>query len=175
MNSSLSDSAWSEKRMALPQHSLLLLNADLAAKDVWDDEAIRARSALLADDIIAVWPGPPTPRPLPTTQSAQPASRTTFAWTVPDLVAAGKLLPGEQLRPKSAKYTTPATVTDDGHLIVDGVSYTAPSPAARAVTGSQSEPGWNFWCAERHGSLVEIFDLRAEMGSAEAIEDEVVA
>lgn len=66
-------------------------------------------------------------------------------------------------------------MTDDGRLIVDGVSYTAPSPAARAVTSSRAETGWNFWCAERQGRPVEIFDLRAEMGSAEAIEDEVLA
>ncbi len=172
MNSALSDSAWSAKRTALPQHSLLLLNAEIAGKEVWDDEAIRARSAQLTDEIIAIWPGPPTPRPLPTTQSAQPTSRVTYVWTLPDLVAEGKLVPGEQLRPKSERYKALATVTDDGHLLVNGTSYTAPSPAARAVTGSQSEPGWNFWCAERHGSLVEIFDLRAEMGSVEDLDED---
>jgi hypothetical protein len=173
MNSSLSDSAWPTKRRALPQHSLLLLNAELAAKDVWDEEAILSRNAQLIDEIIAVWPGPLRSRALPTANASP--SRAIYTWTLPDLVAAGKLIPGEQLRPKPATYTTPATVADDGSLIVDGISYSAPSPAARAVSGNQAEPGWNFWCAERHGGLVEIFELRGEMGSAEAIEDEVSA
>jgi hypothetical protein len=67
LNSSLSNSPWHDpaaahdKRRSLSKHSLLLLNTRLAEQDpdVFDETAIDNRGAQLAQQIIAIWPGPP--------------------------------------------------------------------------------------------------------------------
>jgi hypothetical protein len=163
MNSSLSNSAWAKKRTALPEHSLLLLNSELAKRDRWTEDELRERTDSMTDEIISIWKPPPTQRPLPTNGAVQ-GERKVYSWTLADLVAAGKLIAGEQLQPRGQKYTAPALVTDDGQLLVAGARYGSPSPAAQAVTGNSSEPGWRFWGAERHGVLVELAELRAELG-----------
>ena len=60
LNSSLSNSAWPSKQKELNEHSKLLLNARLIDEypDVFDEAAIDARGAWLADRIINIWPGP---------------------------------------------------------------------------------------------------------------------
>ena len=66
LNSSLSNSPWSaadaasDKRRALIRHSVLRLNAQLAEDnpDVFDERAIDLRGECLAEEILAVWPGP---------------------------------------------------------------------------------------------------------------------
>jgi Protein of unknown function DUF262/Protein of unknown function (DUF1524) len=58
MNSSLSNSAWPQKRQALNQHSKLLLNANLSEKPEWNLEQIDERTGWIADRIIEIWPGP---------------------------------------------------------------------------------------------------------------------
>ncbi|HTR75081.1 MAG TPA: DUF262 domain-containing protein [Solirubrobacterales bacterium] len=67
LNSSLSNSPWHDpeaahdKRGALSRHSLLLLNTRLAEQnpDMFDETAIDKRGAELAQQILAIWPGPP--------------------------------------------------------------------------------------------------------------------
>lgn len=66
LNSSLSNSPWhdadaaNDKRRGLLKHSLLLLNARLAAENPerFDEAAIDRRGAELAHQIIEIWPGP---------------------------------------------------------------------------------------------------------------------
>ena len=58
LNSSMSNAAWEHKRQGLQEHSVLLLNSELIAQPVWDEEAIRSRSRRLAKLITEVWPGP---------------------------------------------------------------------------------------------------------------------
>lgn len=59
-NSALSNAAWKAKKAELNLHSKLLLNGRLIDEypDVFDEAAIDARSAFLAERIIAIWPGP---------------------------------------------------------------------------------------------------------------------
>lgn len=59
-NSALSNAAWHAKQKELNLHSKLLLNGRLIDEwpDVFDEAAIDARSAFLADRIVSVWPGP---------------------------------------------------------------------------------------------------------------------
>jgi hypothetical protein len=59
-NSALSNSAWHAKQKELNLHSKLLLNGRLIDEypDVFDEAAIDARSAFLAEKVITVWPGP---------------------------------------------------------------------------------------------------------------------
>jgi len=61
LNSSLSDSEWSVKRAALAKHSQLLVNQLLCAQETWNDAAIDARSAELAEIIVRSWPGSSSP------------------------------------------------------------------------------------------------------------------
>jgi Protein of unknown function DUF262/Protein of unknown function (DUF1524) len=58
LNSSLSNGDWSSKRKALNNHSKLLVNAELAEIDAWDEEAIDRRTKRLAKNLVAIWPGP---------------------------------------------------------------------------------------------------------------------
>lgn len=58
LNSSLSNSAWTIKRAELNKHSRLLLNARLAERGAWDEQAVDEHGAWLAQRLVAIWPGP---------------------------------------------------------------------------------------------------------------------
>jgi hypothetical protein len=58
LNSSLSNAAWGIKRPALVDHSLLLLNREVASEEVWNESVIDARGRQLALVICSLWPGP---------------------------------------------------------------------------------------------------------------------
>jgi Protein of unknown function DUF262/Protein of unknown function (DUF1524) len=70
LNSAMKHSPWTkasavdptaaphEKRIELEKHSVLLLNQRLCEAEIWDDEAIDARSGDLAELIATAWPGP---------------------------------------------------------------------------------------------------------------------
>lgn len=58
LNPSLSNAAWTQKREALNNHSVLRLNHDLLmrAPGAWDETQIVERSARMAREIAAIWP-----------------------------------------------------------------------------------------------------------------------
>lgn len=58
LNSSLSNAAWPQKRSELNQHSVLLLNSHLAARDTWNEQAIDDHGNWLAQRVAEIWPGP---------------------------------------------------------------------------------------------------------------------
>ena len=101
----------------------------------------------------------------PDTADQQPVpagkKRTVYRESVKDLIDANLLKAGTRLRPVRKHLTTPALVMDDGSLDVEGTRYAAVSTAAQAVSGNQSEPGWEFWGAPSgDGSFVSLFALR---------------
>ena len=74
--------------------------------------------------------------------------RPTRKVELADLMAAGLLEEGATLyarRRRVAERT--ATVLSDGALDVDGIRYSTPSGASRAVSGT-SENGWPFWLVD---------------------------
>ena len=80
---------------------------------------------------------------------------------VPDLMAAGVLTDGETvvaLRKRVGQVE--GTLHADGGLTVAGVRYASLSAAAKAVSGTTSEPGPEYWAVRRDGDLVSIFELR---------------
>ena len=78
-----------------------------------------------------------------------------------DLIDANLLKVGTRLEPLRKHLTKTALVMADGSLQIDGVPYAAVSTAAVAVSGSKSEPGWEFWGAPSgDGSFVPLFKLR---------------
>ncbi len=58
LNSSYSNGSWDEKKGELHKHSRLFLNKNLLddAPDDWNEETIRKRSDILANQIIQIWP-----------------------------------------------------------------------------------------------------------------------
>jgi hypothetical protein len=90
--------------------------------------------------------------------------RAFYKESVKDLIDAGLLKGGTQLVPQRKQLTEPATVLPDGRLEVAGTTYASVSGAAQAVSGNQSEPGWEFWGAPSgDGAYVPLIDLRARL------------
>jgi hypothetical protein len=54
----MSNSPWTTKREALNDHTRLLLNARIAKRDRWDEQAVDEHGQWLAERLVAVWPGP---------------------------------------------------------------------------------------------------------------------
>lgn len=164
LNASLSNGPWESKRQALVDHSLLLLNAEVAKADVWDEDAIRARCQRLAEEVCEIWMPPPTERPLAEVLSSAKAPRTTMSWTIRDLLEAGKLAVGERLVARDGVSAT-AIVGEDGTLEVEGEIFRTPSAAAKRVTGKVAEHGWRFWRVARGEQRIPIDALREELGA----------
>jgi hypothetical protein len=104
----------------------------------------------------------------PDTADQKPApggkKRAHYRESVKDLIDAGLLKPGTRLRPLRKQLEKTALVLADGSLEIDGARFAAVSPAAQAVSGNQSEPGWEFWGAPSgDGSLVSLFALRGRL------------
>ena len=60
LNPAMSNDPWAEKRAALVEHSVLRLNARLVHdyEDTFDEHAIQQRGEILAELLLAEWPGP---------------------------------------------------------------------------------------------------------------------
>lgn len=58
LNASVSNGPYSDKRMALSDHSLLVLNRELVKSAVWDEDQIETRGKALFGDAQSIWPYP---------------------------------------------------------------------------------------------------------------------
>lgn len=58
LNSSVSNSAWSDKRPALMKASLLPINQSLGTREIWDERFIAQRGEELFAHAVKLWPGP---------------------------------------------------------------------------------------------------------------------
>jgi len=97
--------------------------------------------------------------------------RRHYTESVVDLIDAGLLQPGTVLQPLRDKLTQTATVLGDGRLQVGTASYESVSAAAKAVSGKQAEPGWEFWRAPSgDGGFVSLFELRARLREGVTVE-----
>jgi hypothetical protein len=100
-------------------------------------------------------------------QKPEPRGRrrpARYGGSVRDLIEAGLLKPGTRLVPLRGGLSGTALVLEDGELEVDGVRYEHLSPAAIAVSGKQSEPGWDFWGAPSgEGGHVPLARLRQRL------------
>ena len=171
LNSSVSNSSWSDKRAALAQHDVLKTNVALLADagEVWDEDAIRARTTAMTETILEIWPVPSGhTSSFGKLQSEDSSARTgSTRVKLVDLVSAGLLAPGTVLFTSSGdRYVT---VLADGRLDVDGVAYDSPSGAARAIAG-YSVNGWPFFRLEPGGtrSLNDLYEQYVDSTSADA-------
>jgi hypothetical protein len=97
---------------------------------------------------------------------------THYSETLSDLINAGLLKPETKLHPFRKRLTETATVLTDGRLRVGTVAYETPSAAAKAVAGTDSEPGWDFWGAPSGaGGFVPLARLREKLRDTAAVPD----
>ncbi len=86
---------------------------------------------------------------------------TRYSETVSDLIAGGLLKPETNLQPLRKGLIQTARVLDDGRLEINGVIYESLSAAAKAVSGTVAEAGWDFWGAPSgSGGFVPLTQLR---------------
>lgn len=181
LNSKVSNGPWAGeggKRAALHGHDVLMLNRQLLrqGEDGWDDQRIRDRTDRLIDAIIEIWPAPEGHTSQIQASERLPARSVELA----DLLAAGLLGEGATLHARGRRSAgRTATVLPDGELDVDGIRYSSPSGAARAVTGT-SVNGWWFWLLEPNSKrslrslwreYVDQRDVDAEDDSTDDDED----
>ena len=93
------------------------------------------------------------------------ASRRRFSGTVSDLLAAGLLTAGQRLHARQRGADVEATVLASGEIQYGGASFASPSAAAKAVTGSVSEAGWDFWRVDQDGARIALARLRERLPS----------
>lgn len=102
----------------------------------------------------------------PDTADQRPASpklhkKKFYRESVKDLIDAGLLKAGTMLAPLRKGLAQTALVLPDGSLKIGEEVFGAVSPAAMAVSGNKSEPGWDFWGAPSgEGGFVPLSTLR---------------
>lgn len=157
LNSSVSNSAWlgvKGKRAKLRKYDVLLLNREILdmSAEGWDEALIDRRSDHLVDALIATWPVPEGH-----VGEVVDAVADEESWVeVRHLVAAGLLKPGTVLVPRKGKWEDArATVTQGGHIALNGEEFQSPSAAGRRLKGSMTN-GWMFWHLEDGRRLADI-------------------
>lgn len=90
-------------------------------------------------------------------------SKRHFGISVKDLLDAGLLTAGEELVTTRRGRDDRATVQTDGSIRVGSETYSSLSTAAKTVSGTTSEPGWEYWAVTRDGRRVALFDVRNEL------------
>jgi len=61
LNPVLSNSEWADKKVALKEHSVLLLSDELLENETWNEESILNRGQKMATTICQIWPRPDGP------------------------------------------------------------------------------------------------------------------
>jgi hypothetical protein len=174
LNSRVSNGPWpgeGGKRAALHGHDVLMLNRRLLeqAEDDWDDQHIRDRTERLIGAIIEIWPVPEGHKSQTEGTERRPARQVELA----DIMAAGLLDEGATLYARGRRVAgRTATVLSDGGLDVDGVRYSTPSGAARAVSGTNVN-GWRFWLLEPKStsSLTDLWREYVDQRDVDAEDD----
>lgn len=158
LNSKVSNGPWLSKRDALRAHDTLLMNSRLlhsAGESGWDEESIDARTDLMVDVVLTVWPVPEGHVGSP---EAAPSRAETWV-EIKHLLAAGLLDVGARLVPRPGMWASEeALVLSDGRLAIGEKTFDSPSGAGQHVKGGITN-GWHFWRLPDGRKLVE---LRAE-------------
>lgn len=160
LNGKVSNGAWlgdGGKRANLENHDVFLMNRRIreVSVDGWDERRIDDRSNKLIDSLLDTWRVPDGHTGEVKDKSA--AIYTTV--TLQQLVSAGLLEPGTELRSRPGNWQSlSAVVNEDATLTVDGQQFSTPSGAGHHVR-QRSTNGWHFWLAPDGRRLA---DLRAQ-------------
>ena len=166
-NSELSDGLFEAKQRRIVggyQDEYLFISHGLGDAKTWNAESIEARTRLLADEALTVWPMPKIDRAtIDKYQSDKQAKIPAKTVSLHMLGASGLLKPGDQLESLSRKYEASALITEEMMIKVsDEREFDSPSSAASHVlklagASSSSINGWTFW--GRGG--ISLDDLRS--------------
>jgi hypothetical protein len=150
LNSKVSNGAWQGekgKRKSFSKFTTLLLTRQVCddGEDDWDDNRIQSRTLGMIEDILQIWPVPEGHSGAVSGTSDHASSRVTVA----DLVRSGLLAPGQDLFARViAKRGETCQISEDGGIYLGEERFETLSAAAKALMGSQSEPGWWFWLVD---------------------------
>lgn len=168
LNSKISNGPWlghEGKKAALKGHDVLMLNRRLLedAELSWDDDLVRERTDRVVEGVLRVWPVPAGHRSA-VSRSRTPAKRGV---ELSDLIGAGLLEEGLTLHARRQRLAGRiATVLPDGGIDVDGVRYSSPSGAARAVAGNFTTPSAPTAVVPTAASPLAVLSARVRMLSA---------
>ncbi|SFR83571.1 Uncharacterized conserved protein, contains ParB-like and HNH nuclease domains [Agromyces sp. CF514] len=144
LNSKVSNGPWGDKREAFREHDTMLLTSRLlttTAGGDWDEDAIDARTQVMIEELLRIWPVPVGH----VGEVVDPIAKEADTTDLKDLLVAGVLAPGTRLAPRPGAYAeTEAVLRSDGSLEVDGKKFDTPSGAAKHVRGGATN-GWYFW------------------------------
>ncbi len=146
LNSSVSNSAWAEKRKSFNEHDLLQLNRRLLTDgDVdWTDEKIDIRTQNLISAILEIWRVPLNHKTVKHADGKRWSSKVSVA----DLISAGYIDAGQQIYARKAKFEGRyATVLPDGRIEVEGQIRDSLSLAG-GVLNVRIPNGWSFWMTD---------------------------
>jgi hypothetical protein len=160
LNSKVSNGPWlgaNGKRESFKTSATLLTTQEILVGEFleWTATDVHNRTEKLSQEIINIWPVPLGHKG----EIAGKREKTLYSVKVADLVNAGFIQPGAVIRARvSSHFGREAHVSEDGGIFVDGKRFETLSAAAKAVTGSASEPGWWFWLVDPEGdrSFVEV-------------------
>lgn len=165
LNPSLSNAAWDGphgKRQALQAYSSIKLTADAITRSDsergWDEALIAERTTAMIGDILTIWKVP-----VGHTNADRHGGAAHGDITVQDLLKAGLVTAGQVLVSGHSGFPDArVTITDDGHLDLEGRLFETPSGAGKAATKRRAVNGWWFW---RVGSLdgPRLSELRTQV------------
>lgn len=132
------------------------LTTQIIAASEWTPATLAARQAQLLDTLTDVWglensPGEVASPSTPPSRAARPSTT--------ELLQAGVLRAGEQLRATHKNKHIYATLTSSGDVAWGGQVFGSLSGAGQVITGWQSCNGWTFWSVCRDGIWVSLDDL----------------
>lgn len=142
LNSKVSNGPWATKRKALLEHNTIKLTGRLLESDeAWDEARIDARTTLLVETLLRVWPVPSGH----TGRVVDPQTKAQDWVEIKHLLEAGLLAAGDQLLATHRDFPgVEATVAADGYIELTGRRFASPSGAAAHLIKRASN-GWYFW------------------------------
>jgi hypothetical protein len=170
LNSKVSNGPWlgiGGKKEALEGHDVLLLNRELLriTNAEWTDELIHARTRVMADVIVEVWPVPPGHR----AKLSRERPRLRRKLDLSDLIGAGALKPGMLLIPRRKKLShRVAMLLPDGRIEVDEMVFSSPTQAATHIAGRRVN-GWGFFLTDP-ASATTLRAVRRDYVNAMAVD-----
>lgn len=142
LNSNVSNGPWASKQARIVANDVMLLNRYFRDSDGWDETAIDARTTVLTNLLLEVWPVP-----VGHLGAIHDAPAKENAWVeLKHLVAAGLIPPGTVLSSRPGKWAgTEAIVLPDGQISLGDKVYPSPSSAGYHAKGGKAANGWAFW------------------------------
>lgn len=155
LNSKVSNGSWAVKRKALLAHNTIKLTGrlvELTESRQWDEELIEARTAMLLETLLRVWPVPPDHQGL----VVDPQTKDPDWIEIRHLVGAGLIAPGTAIQATHRDFKgVPAVIAKDGYVELDGRRFYSPSGAAKHLR-KRATNGWYFWALEDGRRLKDV-------------------